>query len=472
MPRWGGVRYRRITKSDATYSGYWSGDGYGLASYRYFRYDPIKWRVLEVSGSTAFVLADVALDDQPYNTNLVDVTWESCSVRSWLNGYGADSNQPGTDYGTRSFLATAFSSAGMDAIRTSTVVNAVNEYLYASGGNDTSDKVFLLSSAEFSDAAFGFTTSSYTLDEARRCKTSDYAHAMGAGRYNKGSEYDGNCLWWLRSPGIDPDAGIMCDVRGHYDVYRDGDYAVTCHGAIRPALNLDLSSAFVRTAGTVSSDGIVNEGAPGDTPVDNPFVDVTSATAHKEEIVWLAQQKISEGWTCWDDWYGCEWREFRPYATVARADMAAFLFRLARLWGVVDDGWQPTGASTFADVTEKTAHYREVMWLVESGISQGWTLKGGRREFRPYATVARADMAAFLARLARLARRGTAIEGTKGAFSDVTVATAHAEDIAWLAASGVSRGWDMPDGTRQFRPLAKVARADMAAFLQRLDALG
>ena len=32
-------------------------------------------------------------------------------------------------------------------------------------------------------------------------------------------------------------------------------------------------------------------------------------------------------------------------------------------------------------------------------------------------------------------------------FSDVTAQTAHQEDISWLASSGISKGWDMPDGT-------------------------
>ena len=71
-----GVRYRRISKSDATDSSWWESDGYGDATYRYFRYEPIKWRVLEVTGTTALVVADVALDFQYYNINDTDVTWE------------------------------------------------------------------------------------------------------------------------------------------------------------------------------------------------------------------------------------------------------------------------------------------------------------------------------------------------------------------------------------------------------------
>ena len=53
--------------------------------------------MLEVNGNNALVVADVALDDQCCNANYADVTWETSSVRSWLNGYGAEANQPGTD---------------------------------------------------------------------------------------------------------------------------------------------------------------------------------------------------------------------------------------------------------------------------------------------------------------------------------------------------------------------------------------
>ena len=53
-------------------------------------------------------------------------------------------------------------------------------------------------------------------------------------------------------------------------------------------------------------------------------------------------------------------------------------------------------------------------------------------------------------------------------FSDVTADTPHADDIAWLASTGVSEGWLMPDGSREFRGMSEVVRQDMAAFLRRM----
>lgn len=82
-----GERYRRIKKSDAEYispeDGHykWSGGG----GYHYFKYQPVKWRVLSVSGSKVFLLADKALNIKQYHTAVGAITWENSTLRSWLN---------------------------------------------------------------------------------------------------------------------------------------------------------------------------------------------------------------------------------------------------------------------------------------------------------------------------------------------------------------------------------------------------
>ena len=202
---------------------------------------------------------------------------------------------------------------------------------------------------------------------------------------------------------------------------------------------------------------------------ENPFADVTASTAHYDDILWLAEQGISTGWTAADGT-----RTFRPLANVARADMAAFLFRLAKKWGVpgVSDSWEPKAATKkrFSDVTASTPHAQAIWWMAENGISVGWEVGDGKREFRPYADVARADLAAFLQRLAAKAGRTGTASVDKKAFRDVTARTAHCDEIWWMAANGISTGWEVSGG-REFRPLADVARADMAAFLRRMDGL-
>lgn len=199
----GETKYRRLKGEDATYSsnekGQYNWNG-SYKTYHYFKYEPIKWRVLNRNGNDALLLADVALDDQEYNINLEDVTWESSSMRSWLNGYGTSVNQPKTDYSKKNFINSAFTSTQMNAIKTTNVVNNNNINDGTAGGNNTSDKVFLLSESEVYNtdtaAGYGFVKDYNTDDEARRSRCSTYAYAMGTWKNIKG-----NVWWWLRSPG-------------------------------------------------------------------------------------------------------------------------------------------------------------------------------------------------------------------------------------------------------------------------------
>lgn len=202
------------------------------------------------------------------------------------------------------------------------------------------------------------------------------------------------------------------------------------------------------------------------------FSDVTTRTSHVDDIAWLASSGISKGWEM--DGGAVE---FRPYANVTRADMAAFLFRLAESWGLVDKTWQPTTlqSNVFSDVTEKTPHAREICWLANVGISNG-TKVGSGFEFWPSKQIIRSDTAAFLFRLAQLGGRGgadeewVATEQQKMAFKDVSSQTVHADAIWWLYSVKISEGW-VVDGGLEFRPSSSVTRSDMAAFLHRLDKL-
>lgn len=189
------------------------------------------------------------------------------------------------------------------------------------------------------------------------------------------------------------------------------------------------------------------------------FTDVYGFTPHVQDIWWLAYSGISEGWS-----EGYDRRSFRPYSIVARADMAAFLYRLAG-----EPAFNEASAPRFSDVNSSTPHRKAILWLASQGISKGWDNGDGTFSFRPYTNVARADMAAFLYRLAGSPEFD---ESTVTAFRDVDASTPHREEILWLASSGVSKGWDEGGGAYSFRPYLEVARCDMAAFLHRMDENG
>ena len=249
------VRYHRISREDTTNDWYWLDDA---PDYRYFLWEPIKWRVLKANDSHALLVADMALDAQQYNAKNTNVTWETSSVRSWLNGYGADSNQPKVDYSHKGFCDMAFTESQREAILSTDVKNGDNAKFGTSGGKDTDDKVFLLAESEVYGSGGeknGFSDESLVFDEARRCKASDYASAMGAWRSSDGG-LENNCWWWLRSPGEKSEKAADVYDDGH--VYRLGIDVDNNDGAIRPALTIDLESSEISYADILSSNETVS----------------------------------------------------------------------------------------------------------------------------------------------------------------------------------------------------------------------
>ncbi|MGR4802531.1 S-layer homology domain-containing protein [Bifidobacterium adolescentis] len=176
------------------------------------------------------------------------------------------------------------------------------------------------------------------------------------------------------------------------------------------------------------------------------FSDVDAKTPHADDIKWLVDNGIAEGWSD---------GTFRGMDSVKRQDMAAFLYRLAG-----SPEYAPGSAveKRFADVDGRTPHAKEIWWLVDNGIAEGWS----DGTFRGMDSVKRQDMAAFLYRLAGSPEYapGSAVEKR---FADVDGRTPHAKEIWWLVDNGIAEGWS--DGT--FRGMDSVKRQDMAAFLHR-----
>lgn len=237
-----GTKYRRISKSDTNYGGY-----FGDSTYRYFKWERIKWRVLQNNGYTLFVVADRGLDCKNYNETWSSIiTWEKCTLRNWLND---------------TFYNIAFSNAEQRAVIGQNVINEDNPYYNTEGGNDTKDKVYLLSIGESTELSYGFCEDYGTYSISRRVGISSYAQAMGAGNGNA----SWGCIWWLRSPGdatyYTADVGNLGNVNVEGQrVY--SDFAVT------PVLHINLSSNLWSTTddGTSGSGGEDGTSHPTDLP--------------------------------------------------------------------------------------------------------------------------------------------------------------------------------------------------------------
>ncbi len=168
--------------------------------------EPIEWQVLEKESDRILVISKHALDCQPYNATSASVTWETCSLRNWLNDY---------------FLRTAFSEEEQSMVSFMTVSADKNPKYNTNPGNDTTDQVFLLS---ITDANKYFHS-----DEERPCAPTAYAVAHGNNKH-----YNGNCWWWLRSPG--GNSYIAADVSSDGSVDSSGSNVHNRNGAVRPAL--------------------------------------------------------------------------------------------------------------------------------------------------------------------------------------------------------------------------------------------
>jgi len=180
----------------------------------------IDWRVLAVENNEALLISEKVLETRPYNAKYEDVTWESCDLRQYLNNEFY--NKLGAD---------------KSAVAETRNANPNNPWYGTPGGNDTMDKIFLLSLDEvcryFGDSTAnlkkkGSTGSNWTINDAN--------NAARIAKDDKGNA----CWWWLRSPGdassraayVSTDGGVVVIGSG---VSRDS-------GGVRPAFWLNLKS--------------------------------------------------------------------------------------------------------------------------------------------------------------------------------------------------------------------------------------
>lgn len=269
----GGEKYRVVTfseyrpygtdyKSFASKS-YQDDNGYYTNNVYYFKYEPLKWRVLDAS--TGLVICDSIIDSQAYNNYILGAdnecwgdsdktyyasNWEYSSLRAWLNN---------------DFYNTAFSKMQQDRIKELT---RENKSLWSSfnGGkydsNPTSDKITLLSCDEVSNENYGFSSYTGSDDTARRRKGTDYAKCQGLFVYNSSdSSYYGNSLWRLRSPCGSCNASEVTYTGGAYNLY----YDVNCtNRGIVPILNLTQSEISTSSiiSGEIAAEELTDENAP------------------------------------------------------------------------------------------------------------------------------------------------------------------------------------------------------------------
>ena len=203
------------------------------------------WLVLEVRGDRALILSEGIIDPrqveedsaliaiesftdrQHYHQKWEDVTWEHSTLRQWLN----------EDY------INSFSADDRTRITESRIINSDNPWYGTPGGNDTTDRIFLLSIEEvvqyFGDSGILGSVSGYETWEIYDEYNSDRIAIDESG---------GECSWWLRSPGSYSGYAAIVEYNG--SLYINGtqvgpiifdDYRIDfSRCGIRPALWLKL----------------------------------------------------------------------------------------------------------------------------------------------------------------------------------------------------------------------------------------
>ena len=223
--------------------------------------EPIKWRVLSVDGDDAFLIADQGLDCQRYNESEEEVTWETSTIRQWLN---------------TSFFSEAFSKEEQNSIKNTVVINDNSK-----GENDTIDKVFLLSKQEVSNLAYGFDPQTEWLSETRKVKITDYAKVKGVSTLEL-QPFTGFVPWWLRSLGEDNTQ--QESVNALY-----GEVS-TCKAntryAVRPAIHISLSSNLWKEAGNICSSAPIWEQSVSDTNDNENGYEVANPIKENSQSKW------------------------------------------------------------------------------------------------------------------------------------------------------------------------------------------
>ncbi len=163
----------------------------------------IPWIVLKVESNKILITTEYAIDYYPFNNADTDTTWETSSIRAWLNG---------------EFLNNSFTEEERARIISSSLPAYKNSaYEETPQGKDTIDKIFLLSVQAVKKY--------FTSDAKRRCSAPF-------------SEPDNIGSWWLKTMGKDSHSAAFVDYNGV--IHEEGASINNDDYCVRPAMWITL----------------------------------------------------------------------------------------------------------------------------------------------------------------------------------------------------------------------------------------
>ena len=285
--------YESLTGETAQYH-----NGYFVNTVYYFKYEPIKWRVLDAA--SGFLVTDRLVDSQPFDakadydyetSKYYRNNYEQSSLRKWLN---------------EEFYNVAFSSDEQSKIK---VTHLETKAMYKDtdfGCAPTDDKVFILSAWDLINTRYGFGPFPDTISKARWTSGTDYAKCQGL----KVDKDYGRSNYMTRTPSYEDDEICFFNGKMHENAYSFIDELTvnrTCYG-VRPAIKIKGLSSLKEAQpavrgidfnGKTANSSIQYEALAGDqvwlraTPIPNNATDTSIVWSSSDpEIATVDQNGI------------------------------------------------------------------------------------------------------------------------------------------------------------------------------------
>ena len=196
----------------------------------------VAWLVLEKHEDKTLLVSKRILEFVTYDYRSEDKAWDKSDIRAWLNG---------------TFLA-SFTPEQQEVILTSLVPSSTNSRYGTSGGDDTNDKVFLLSEQEVRKY--------FPYEETAAAKATAGAYARSVkdpaiSDPNGNNSFGNTSYWWLRTRGMYNYQAEYVDYLGY--VHREGMTQNNAICGVRPAMWVKTSAIFPKY-GDVNGDDVID----------------------------------------------------------------------------------------------------------------------------------------------------------------------------------------------------------------------
>lgn len=186
------------------------------------------WKVLDIKNNQMLIITDKIIEQRDYHNKKEPVTWEISEIRYYLNNVFIEK----------------LSSIDKNKIKSVKNCNAGNPWYGSYGGNDTVDKIFLLSLDEVVRLYFG--DSSRLLDNPKPKQRYWFDRKDENNEKRKALFMESGWWWWTRTPGKNNKVAVYVHGDGNIGIQGNGIsktsfntlhyYTKSNEGGLRPAM--------------------------------------------------------------------------------------------------------------------------------------------------------------------------------------------------------------------------------------------